>query len=407
MQTESDIVSHHPNARSIAAPRRSIEFASFTLIVTCALTGCAGKDHRISIDEFVAMQQAPPRPEPPTKEESTRRVAQAFTPYRVGAGDVLTVRMIGADGTELYATLNARVDREGTISLPNIESIRVRDMELEDVEDAIRAAYVPNVHREMVVHVEPANLDTTEVLVVGAVTAPGLVPVRRTERDMLHAIVGAGGVSEIASGHATLRRLRDPANAESYDLTDPVELQSALAASPLQDGDVIEVEATRPNNVYVGGLVLRAGAQPYPTGSGVTMLQALAAAGGVRTDVFPKEGTLIRRMSDGRDVHVKLNLDRLARGEDPNLTLAAGDILWVPETFGTRLMAFINSNIFFRAGVSVNYNVSGIEFMNRQNLQASGVGFNQSLQDSFDPLGFLNRNAILNQINTAPPPPSP
>jgi hypothetical protein len=84
----------------------------------------------------------------------------------------------------------------------------------------------------------------------------------------------------------------------------------------------------------------------------------------------------------------------------------AGDIVWVPETFSTRLMHFINTNIFFRAGVSVNYNVSGIEFMNRQDLQASGVGFNQNLQDSFDPLGFLNRNALLSQLSSRPPPAS-
>jgi len=129
--------------------------------------------------------------------------------------------------------------------------------------------------------------------------------------------------------------------------------------------------------------------------------QALAAAGGVRTDVFPKEGTLIRHLPDGRDVQVKLNLDQLARGEDPNLTLAAGDILWVPETFGTRFMQFVNSNIFFRAGVSVNYNVSGVEYLNRQRQQAAGLaGRSSSLQDSFDPLGFLNRNTILNQLNT-------
>lgn len=396
-ERESPTVTDQPPSLRYPAPK----FVLLGLALFVPLAGCQGTDHRISIDDFVAMQKAPPKPTPPSKEESTRRVSQAFTPLRVGPGDVLSVRMIGADGREIYSTLNARVDREGKISLPNIAPIRVKDMELEDVEGAIRAAYVPNVHREMVVHVEPVQFKTTDVLVVGAVTAPGLVSVTRTQRDMLHAIVGAGGVSDIASGVATLRRLRDPAKEETYNLTDPVQLQAALATDSLQDGDVIEVAATEPNNIYVGGLVLRAGAQPYPAGSGVTMLQALAAAGGVRTDVFPKEGTLIRHLPDGRDVQVKLNLDRLARGEDPNLTLAAGDILWVPETFGTRFMQFVNSNIFFRAGVSVNYNVSGVEYLNRQRQQAAGLaGRSSSLQDSFDPLGFLNRNTILNQLNT-------
>ena len=35
---------------------------------------------------------------------------------------------------------------------------------------------------------------------------------------------------------------------------------------------------------------------------------------------------------NGHDVHVKLDLDRIQRSEDPDITLAAGDVLWVPFT---------------------------------------------------------------------------
>jgi hypothetical protein len=91
----------------------------------------------------------------------------------------------------------------------------------------------------------------------------------------------------------------------------------------------------------------------------------------------------------------------MARGEDPNITLVAGDILWVPDTLGTRVQDFINRNIFMRAGVSVTYSVTGVEFLNRRELQGAGVSGND-LEDSFDPLGFLGRDQLLQDINSRP-----
>jgi hypothetical protein len=188
----------------------------------------------------------------------------------------------------------------------------------------------------------------------------------------------------------------------TIDLTDPVSLKEALAMAPLEDGDIITVHSRTPNMVFVGGLVQRSAPQQYPPGTGVTVLQAIAGAQGLRTDVTPTEGTLIRRMADGRDVMVKLPLDQIWRGEAPNITLAAGDILWVPPTFKTRVQDWANRNLFLRAGVSVVYNVSGIEFLNRQDQQSRALGGGGDLQDSFDPLGFLNRNAALQTLSNRP-----
>ena len=128
--------------------------------------------------------------------------------------------------------------------------------------------------------------------------------------------------------------------------------------------------------------------QSYPQGAEVTVLQAFASAGGIRTDVVPKEGTLIRRLPEGTDAHVKLDLDRLASAQDPNIVLNPGDILWVPETLGTKIHDFLNRNIFIRAGATATYSVTGVEFMNRKQLQ-KGRFSSQNLEDQFDPLGFL------------------
>ena len=123
---------------------------------------------------------------------------------------------------------------------------------------------------------------------------------------------------------------------------------------------MVTVEAAKPNTVFVGGLVMSSRPQDYPPGVRITVLQAIAASGGLRTDVLPTEATLIRRMADGHDVHVKLDLDQITAGKEPNIALAAGDILWVPHTAATRIEEWVSRNIYFRAGASTALDVNFI-----------------------------------------------
>ena len=104
-------------------------------------------------------------------------------------------------------------------------------------------------------------------------------------------------------------------------------------------------------------------------------------------------------MPNGKDAHVKLDLTRIASGRDPNLVLEPGDILWVPHTFDTRIQEFIAQNIFLRGGITATYTVTGLEFMNRSNLQSFRGG--SSLEDSFDPFGFLTRGSALSTLSSA------
>jgi len=373
-----------------------------------AFAGCA-HDRRIPLHQFLDQQRALAPQQVVNPDARSAAAAEvevpenAMGPYRVGPGDTLGIAFAGPQ-VGLMPVFQVRVDRNGMIELPVVGPVNVLDKELEDVDTVIREAYVPRVYSEVTVNAQLIAPEATNVLVVGAVTTPGLVKLRHNERNMLFAIVGAGGISVNASGKAKLRRLREPDVPSTFDLTDPVQLREALAIAPLNNGDIITVEAAQPNEIFVGGLVYRSSPQSYPAGTRVSVLQAIAAASGLRTDVYPKEGTLVRRMPDGNDVHVKLDLNRIARGDDPNIDLAPGDILWVPETWQTRVQEWVNRNIFLRAGVSVNYSVTGVEYFNRNNQQSGGGNNGNSLQNSYDPFGFLNQNRILDSLNNRPSP---
>jgi len=384
--------------RAFVSPAMSV-----CVLASAVIGGCA-REHRITLVEFLAADRAAPVPTPsPVDPAVISQLESRLGSYQIGPGDELTIQLTGRDGVALFPALPVRVDRSGKIDLPLVGAVAVGDREIEDAEDAVLGAYVPAVYREAVCYIAVTRGDVTNVLVVGAVPEPGLVPLPRHQRNLLYAIVGAQGVTDESSGLATLRRLRGSGEELSFDLTDPTDLRSALTLEPLEDGDIVYVHTAVPNTVFVGGLVNRPAAQAYPQGSRISVLQAVAAAGGLRTDVTPTEGTLVRHLPDGSDQMVKLDLKRIARGEEPNIQLAAGDILWVPETLGTKVEDFINRNIFLRAGVTATYSVTGVEFMNRHRLQGGRSG-GGGLQDSFDPLGFLGQNAALQTIQGQLPP---
>ena len=344
-------------ANEARGPQGVVSTAARWFLGVLLLSGTLGCDHRISLGQFLQMQQgaggAPTtQPAPPKGATREIRIDELLGPYKVGASDVLRVTVIGSGAPGEIPPVQARVRRDGKIELPLVGAVQVAGKQLGDAERAVREAYTKGPYKEATVHVELVEAETTPILVTGAVTSPGLVQLRRNERNLLYAIVAAGGVSTMASGRVTLCRIRRPKEATTLSLVDPDGLKAALALAPLESGDIVTVEAATPNTVFVGGLVNAPSPQSYPAGVRVTVLQAIAAAAGLRADVLPREATLIRRMPSGRDVHVKLNLDRLTSGEDPNITLAAGDILWVPHTIETRVQEWISRNIYLRGGVS-------------------------------------------------------
>lgn len=382
---------------SITGGRRII--AGLLLAITGMSAGMSAgcSDPRISLQEFLELQahydqmEASKSPEM-LDSQAVANIDQGLGRYKAAPGDVLTLSVTGLEMASPFDALAVRVDREGNIELPTAGKVNVQGKELEDIEAAVRGAYVPKVYQDIVVHVTIAEPEQTRVLVLGAAGAPGLIGLRASERNLLYAIIGAGGATNSASGEVTLRRLRKPSEEVTLNLQTPEGLRAALALDPLENGDIVTVKAATPNTVFVGGLVNGPRPQLYPPGTRITVLQALAASGGLRTDLTPREGTLIRRMPDGHDVHVKLDLDRIASAQDPNITLLPGDVFWVPHTAETQVQEFIQKHFFFQSGVTAtaganyNYSMQAIDYGN-----SNAQDFNQSYNSASDPFGaFLN-----------------
>jgi polysaccharide export outer membrane protein len=64
----------------------------------------------------------------------------------------------------------------------------------------------------------------------------------------------------------------------------------------------------------------------------ITLLQAIAAAGGL-TEGASKRGVTIKRvLKDGSEVKIKVNLNDIIKGKKPDIVLQEGDVVYVPES---------------------------------------------------------------------------
>ncbi len=70
---------------------------------------------------------------------------------------------------------------------------------------------------------------------------------------------------------------------------------------------------------------------------GLTVVQALALAWGPTQNAATGKGVLIREQNGGRTL-TALNLKRLLHGQDPDLPVEDGDILFVPDSMAKNLV---------------------------------------------------------------------
>ena len=99
----------------------------------------------------------------------------------------------------------------------------------------------------------------------------------------------------------------------------------------LRSGDIVHVDA-RPTEVYYTGGLLGGGEFPLPRDTDLDVTQAVALAGGAPVGngnrrFGPTELTVIRKLPDGRQVAIRVNLNRALVNPAERLLVAPGDVL--------------------------------------------------------------------------------
>lgn len=322
---------------------RYLSIGLFLAVLVWSAGGC--KDNRITVGEMKQIEAHLAQRDPVAVDPAQLALTDMH-PYRIRPGDVLAVRMVGLQQDRYAMTpLQVRVYADGKISLPVVGNVQVGGLELGAAEQAIIAAHVPSVVKDMSVYIELTGPEATTVFVTGAVNQPGILALRQNERNVIYAVALSGGFTPASSGRIKVTRIRPERGEIHLDLYDPNDLRRALLGPPLEPGDIVDVEAAEASVIYVTGVLNAPAPLMIPPRTELSLLRVLAASGGLTDFIGPNEATLRRRLANGDFVQVKLDLAKIQLGEAEDIALRAGDILEVPHTVDSRLRQWFAENI--------------------------------------------------------------
>jgi polysaccharide export outer membrane protein len=274
---------------------------------------------------------------------TTSNTAKPDDRYRIGAGDLLDIRILNRPQLSRDAI---RVDGRGMIRMPFFEKeIQAACRTESELAVEIAAGYLKYLKNPQVdVFVKEYN--SQPVAVIGAVNTPGRFQLQRRVR-LLELLTFAGGPAERAGRniqvvHAATIPLCTAANAPEdpaeglslYALTET--LRGDESANPyVQAGDVITLPDAE--QIYVVGNVLKPSA--FALKEPITVSRAIAMAGGVMPDTKSDRVRIVRQMP-GSTVKTEIYVDLKAidKRQAEDVTLLSNDIVDVPASSGKRLL---------------------------------------------------------------------
>ena len=224
---------------------------------------------------------------------------------RLGIGDAVRVTVF----QQPDLTTEARVTERGTISMPLVGEVKVAGLSATEAGSHIASQLKSGKFlRNPQVSVAVTTVRSRQVNVLGMVPRPGRYPLDDTTSSLADVIAAAGGVAP--GGAETVTLVRD-GKAQKVDV---------MARSvQLKNGDTVHVE--RAPVFYIYGEVTRAGA--YRLEPNMTVMQAIAAGGGITPRGSDRRLKLRRPAPDGKVVETDASLHD---------TLKADDVVYVKES---------------------------------------------------------------------------
>lgn len=230
--------------------------------------------------------------------------------YRVGVGDILDIRLAANNNRSTLFT----VAEGGMIEMPVAGgTIAVDGLTAEEIQNVISAELKRRAIEERAqVSVSVRQYLSHAVTVTGLVIHPGTRFLRR-EQMPLYVILAE---SQLRNDGDRVAILRNGMLGEPHDLNDPATLNLNV-----QSGDIITVSKRPEEFYYIGGRVNYPGQKQFQ--SGITLLQAILAAGGTTRQETKVE--ISREGEGGRLATISYNLKQIKSGAVQDPKLAAGD----------------------------------------------------------------------------------
>jgi len=244
--------------------------------------------------------------------------------YKIGSKDLLEIKVY--ELPELNQTV--RVAEDGTVSLAVIGKVQASGLTAQELEKKLAAIldekYTKNAHVTVIIR------EHQKIAVIGAVGRPGLYEMAG-QTSLLQILSEAGGLTPQAGKEIHIMRQTESGEKERLIINvDRLMKQSNDANIILQPKDEIIVPFDQQLTVYVYGEVKNPGAIQFMESKKITLLQAVAQAGGL-TEWANGVQVLVKRKDSktGKDLNYWYNLKKIINGSKPDVYLQDGDVVVV------------------------------------------------------------------------------
>lgn len=249
--------------------------------------------------------------------------------YPVGPMDLLDIRVF--EIPEL--NVERRVSDAGTIELPLLGEFPVTGLTAGQIRDQLQSMLTVKYLNRANVSVIVKEYANKPVSIVGAVQKTGSLNISG-RWSLLQALSAAGGLTDNAG--KTIYVLRRSENGLSDTLQVNVDElyrgDSSRWNIPLIPGDLVNVPPRRTVKVFCLGEVKSPGALEFDGEDRISVLSAIAKAGGL-TEKASSKIRIKRRTVDGKDSEIVVNFNRLVSGKDRDPILKPDDVIIVKESF--------------------------------------------------------------------------
>jgi polysaccharide export outer membrane protein len=260
--------------------------------------------------------------------------------YVIGPEDILDIDVF--DFPELTKTV--RVTNEGSVALPLLGRVQAAGFTSQEFRKELESRYAQTYLNNPQVTVGIKEFHARPVSVIGAVEKPGLFQVTG-RRKLIEMLSLAGGPSKTAGRTVLVTReggFGSIPQVEGMHLITPEQVEINLrrllySQSPALNIEIKPLDTISVSTaviVYVVGAVNKPGGFAMEDQGEVSVLQALAMAGGLEGTASKRRARIIRRGGDGMRVEIPLNLGKILNGKSKDVEMAANDILFVPSSAG-------------------------------------------------------------------------
>lgn len=245
-----------------------------------------------------------------------------------GAPELTTTGMTPVDspGAVAGSASGIKVGSQGEIVLPYLGAVKVGGLTPPEA-----ALFLERSLKDKGILVDPqvsvtlVDSPTRVITVIGEVQKPAPIPAFGQLR-LLDVISACGGFTPLASHTITIRR---PGEANPITVilgSDPK--STDVTNIQLMAGDTVMV--AKVGSVFVVGQVKTPSAIPLSSNSPVTVMRAIALAGGLNFDAALSKVVVIRKNPDDQHVEIQMDLNKVMHGKQKDIALASDDVLLVP-----------------------------------------------------------------------------